>query len=734
VVERHEIGVARVVAGFTKRPFHLGNHLNRRPGPSQSQAYLNRRRLALRHRLHRLRLHEGRERKRSRRVAIGVIAGLLLLPLVGSAIVLFALRDAVAASVGTHARFFPADSMVYDQAGGLIADLHPPGATRIPVPLTEISPLVQQAIVAVEDRNFWNEGAVDVPRLASAAFSDLTRGSSQGASTIPMQLAKILYLNDSKTISYKIQQIVLAQRIASSSSRAVILEEYLNDIYYGSGASGIEAAAHTYFGIDANRLDLAQAAMLAGIPNDPSLDDPHIDPITAASRQRQVLAAMVAAGDITTADATTAAHEHLVYATSNRDDINLVPFFTARVAKSVSTMWHLDAQTAGLGITSTLDLALQQYTQRAVSSQIAKLGRLHVTDGAAVVIAPASGDVLAYVGSAGPGVPGGQIDMAATPRQPGSSFKIFTYTTAIQNGSVSMVTPVLDGPLTLPTGAGPNGTQPYSPNDYDRKWHGILPVERALGNSLNIPAIRVELATGIPAIVATARSMGVTTLRGSPAAFRPSMTIGTYPVPVWEMAQAGSVLAESGVLHPARFIIKAVALDGHVLTDSVGAAKRVVDPRAAFIMNTMLSNDANRVMEFGSHGLLTLPGHLVAAKTGTSEDFKDNFTVGWTPEIATATWVGNANDSAMQGTTGITGAAPIWHAVMAHALARVPDRWPPQPPGLHMSNTAWGVAYFMPGTDATTGESALVPSNAPGSTDGVIPTGPLPKKRHHHHH
>jgi membrane peptidoglycan carboxypeptidase len=259
-------------------------------------------------------------------------------------------------------------------------------------------------------------------------------------------------------------------------------------------------------------------------------------------------------------------------------------------------------------------------------------------------------------------------------------------------------------------------------------------VERALGNSLNIPAIRVELATGIPAIVATARSMGVTTLRGSPAAFRPSMTIGTYPVPVWEMAQAGSVLADSGVLHPARFIIKAVALDGHVLTDSVAAAKRVVDQRAAFIMNTMLSNDANRVMEFGAHGLLTLRGHLVAAKTGTSEDFKDNFTVGWTPQIATATWVGNANDSAMQGTTGITGAAPIWHAVMAHALARVPDRWPPQSPGLHTSNTAWGVAYFMPGTDATTGESALVPSNAPGSPDSVIPTGPPPKKHHHHRH
>lgn len=624
--------------------------------------------------------------------------------------------------------------MVYDRAGGLIADLHPPGATRIPVPLTDVSPLVQQAIVAVEDRNFWSEGAVDVPRLASAAFSDLTRGTSQGASTIPMQLAKILYLNDSKTLSYKIQQIVLAQRIASASSRQAILEEYLNDIYFGSGATGIEAAAHVYFGIDANHLDLAQAAMLAGIPNNPSQDDPHLNPLTAASRQRQVLAAMVTAGDISSTEAATAAAEHLVYAKSSRDDINLVPFFTARVAESVSTTWHLDASTAGLRILSTLDLRLQQYTQRAVSSQIAKLGRLHVTDGAAVVIAPASGDVLAYVGSAGPRVPSGQIDMAAIPRQPGSSFKIFTYTTAIENGSVSMVTPVLDGPLTLPTGAGPNGTQPYSPNDYDRKWHGILPVERALGNSLNIPAIRVEIATGIPAIVATARAMGVTTLGGSPAAFRPSMTIGTYPVPVLEMAQAGSVLANSGVLHPARFIIKATALDGHVLTDAHAAAKQVVDPRAAFIMNTMLSNDANRVMEFGAHGLLTLQGHRVAAKTGTSENFKDNFTVGWTPAIATATWVGNADDSAMQGTTGITGAAPIWHAVMGHALAGGADRWPPEPPGLRAANTAWGLAYFMPGTDATTGESALVPSVTPSGADGIAPTGPVPKKHHHRKH
>lgn len=710
----------------------MGNQPSR-PNPDALNADLRRRQRLIRHRRLGVTLPAARERARTRQVVVGLIAGLLVLPLAGAALVLFAIGNAAAATDGAHARVLPADSLVYDRTGGLIADLHPPGATRIPVPLTAISPLVQQAIVAIEDRSFWSEGAVDVPRLAAAAFADLTHGTTQGASTIPMQLAKILYLSDSRTIAYKLQQIALAERLVNSNPRAVILDEYLNDIYFGSGATGIQAAARTYFGIDATHLDLAQAAMLAGIPNNPSGDDPHLDAAAAAARQQQVLDAMVDTHAITPAQATAAEHEHLVYVTTNPDNLNLVPFFTARVIDTVRTTWHLNAMTAGLRIVSTLDLALQQFTQHAVSAQIAQLGRLHVTDGAAVVISPGSGDVLAYVGSAGSNVPGGQIDMAAVPRQPGSSFKLFTYTTAIEDRRISMVTPVLDGPLTLPTGGGPTGTQPYSPLDYDRTWHGILPVERALGNSLNIPAIRVEVATGIPNIVQTARAMGVTTLGRSPASYSPSMTLGTYPVPTLEMAQAATVLADSGVLHPARFIISAT-LDGRALRGTTPAAKRVVDPSAAFIMNTILSNDANRVMEFGAHGLLTLPGHRVAAKTGTSENFKDNFTVGWTPQLATATWVGNADDSAMQGTTGITGAAPIWHQVMAHALTGVTDHWPAMPAGLTTASTAWGTAYFMPGTDATTGESALVPTQQPTAAGPSGPGKPADKKHHHHPH
>ncbi|MBV8529495.1 MAG: hypothetical protein JOZ75_14385, partial [Candidatus Dormibacteraeota bacterium] len=343
---------------------------------------------------------------------------------------------------------------------------------------------------------------------------------------------------------------------------------------------------------------------------------------------------------------------------------------------------------------------------------------LHVTDGAAVEIDPHTGDVLAYVASAGADVPGGQIDMAAAPRQPGSSFKLYTYTTALATGKASMVSPVLDAPISLPSGGGANGTQPYSPLDYDRMWHGPQPIERALGNSLNVPAIRTELVTGIPWIVATARAMGVTTLTQPPQSYGPSLTLGTYGVPLWEMAQAGSVFASGGTLHHARFVQSVVRTDGtqHGLAST--GAQQVLDPRVAFLMNDMLSNDANRSMEFGSGGLLMVAGHQVAAKTGTSEDFRDNVTIGWTPSLVTATWVGNADDSPMHGTTGITGAAPIWHDVMAHELSGA-DAWPGAPSGLQSAASPDGLAFFLPGTSAQTGEPALMTIGAaPQRTGG----------------
>lgn len=646
-------------------------------------------------------------RRRASIVVICVALGALAVPFVINAGLQF-----LAGTAGSPSpRTFPADSVLLDRSGAQIAVLHPPGTTRSPVALNAVAPQMQKAVVDIEDRHFWTEGAVDVGRLAGAALHDAS-GASQGGSTIPMQVVKLVYLNDTRTVSFKLQEIGLAQRLVESTPKPVILDEYLNDVFFGGGATGVQAAAHRYFGVDAASLTLAQSALLAGLPNAPSANNPLVNPDAARARQLQVLQAMVSSGDVSAADATAAANAPLRYAAFDIDDIDQAPAFVARAAQQVASALHVDPATAGLRITTTLDMAKQQYAQQSVTQQVAQLGGLHVTDGAAVEIDPHNGDVLAYVGSAGADAPGGQIDMAAAPRQPGSSFKLFTYATALANGKVSMVSPVLDGPMSLPNGGGANGTQPYSPLDYDRSWHGPQPVERALGNSLNVPAIRTELVTGIPWIVLTARAMGVTTLTQPLQSYGPSLTLGTSAVPLWQMAQAGSVFASNGMLHHARFVQSVVRADRTQHGLATAPSRQVMDPRVAFLMNTMLSNDANRTMEFGSGGLLTVAGHEVAAKTGTSEDFRDNVTIGWTPQLVTATWVGNADDSAMHGTTGITGAAPIWHDVMAHELSGA-DSWPPAPPGLQSAATQYGVAFFLPGTSPQTGEPALMTIGAP---------------------
>ncbi len=314
--------------------------------------------------------------------------------------------------------------------------------------------------------------------------------------------------------------------------------------------------------------------------------------------------------------------------------------------QEVQAKLHLNPVTAGLRITATLDPNLEKLAQGTVSQQIAALAGKHVTDGALVSIDPTTGDVLAYVGNAGSDVPGADYDMAAVPRQMGSSFKLFTYPTALAQRQISMLTPVLDGPISIPLSNG----QTYQPTDYDHTWHGIVPIELALGNSLNVPAIRVELLAGIPNVVATARKMGVTTLTQPASSYGPSMTLGTYPVPLWEMAQAATAYADQGVMHDAEFVREVSHRDGSgALPSGSSASRPVMDPGVAFIMNQILSNDANRVMEFGSGSDLTLAGHVVAAKTGTTQDFRDNITVGWTPHLVTATWVGNADNSPMRG-------------------------------------------------------------------------------------
>ncbi|MDQ2960699.1 MAG: transglycosylase domain-containing protein, partial [Candidatus Dormibacteraeota bacterium] len=687
------------------------------------------------------RMRSRRNRRSVRRVprlAIALVSALIV------GIVVVAVGGQVAFALITsgvgglpQARALESDSIVTDAQGNIIAELHPDGETRLPVALSQTAATIQTAIVDIEDRAFWTEGPIDVGRMVASAWHDLRHdGATQGASTIPMQLAKVLYLTDDQSFDYKLRQIGFAGNIVGTLSKHDILEAYLNDIFYGEGATGIEAASHVYFGIPASQLDLAQSAMLAGLPNAPSVDDPLVHPDAAAARQQQVLQAMVSAGHISQAQADAAAAEKLTFAGPQVDDINTEPAFVARVVSQARTQLHLDPMTAGLRITTTLDPSLQAFAQQTVQAQVQAVRRLNVGDGALVSVVPQTGNVVAYVGSANVDAASSQIDMASVARQPGSTFKLFTYSTAIAERKITMVTPVLDGPLTLPKGGGSNGEQPWSPLDYDRTWHGVLPVAQAFPNSLNIPAIRTELYTGIPDILSTARNFGVTTLNKPNSAYGPSMTLGTYPIPLYQMAQAVTTFADQGRVHPVTFITSVHDISGRQLYSGPGAPKQVMDPGAVYIVNQILTNDRNRQLEFGLGSDLTLTGHLVSAKTGTSEDFRDNLTIGWTPQLVTATWVGNANDSPMHGTTGITGAAPIWHAFMLHALKNIPDNWPAAPADVYAQPAgSYAPAWFLQGTTAQTAATALVSGRTPltSAVDTLVPpTNPPGKKKKHH--
>jgi penicillin-binding protein 1C len=407
---------------------------------------------------------------------------------------------------------------------------------------------------------------------------------------------------------------------------------------------------------------------------------------------------MVRTHAITAGQAEAAYQENLQLASGRGNDLNLYPEFTARMARAVSGQLNLDPATAGLSIKTTLDPGLQQTAEETVQSQVSALAHLNVSDGAAVSIDPQTGDVLAYVGNAGPSHPGAKLDMASQPRQPGSTMKVITYSAAIANKKVTMLTPVSDEPLTLPLGGGAHGSQPWVVRDYDNSNRGIVPVNVALGNSLNIPAVRVEQQVGVTKVVNLARQLGITTLSDSPSSYGPSLTLGSYPVPLWQLAQAYGAIAAGGTLHPARFLLSVTDPSGRELMPAPPGGASVLDPGAAFIMNQMLSDDSNRALVFGTDSALVVPGHTVAAKTGTTADNRDALTVGWTPHVVTAAWIGNADNGAMNGVSGAMGAAPIWHSVMAAALGSGDDGWPPAPASVHSLYLDGRQGWFLDGT------------------------------------
>jgi membrane peptidoglycan carboxypeptidase len=668
-------------------------------------------RLAARRRSQR---HLDRWRKRSRRdlrrtVILGLIV-VLLLPVLGIPAVTAQAVGPLPAVSGLASNKMEQDTLIYDRHGNLLADVGKEGNHRIVVPLNYISPWVVKATLATEDRTFYSNSGIDVGGIVRAAVANYQHHRiQQGGSTISQQLVKQVYIgpNAPADIQRKLKEAILAIELNRQYSKNQILEMYLNTIFYGSQTYGIEAAARSYFQTNAHDLSLAQASMLAGLPQAPTQFNPVINFKSAKQRQAQVLAAMVGEKYITAAQAQAAYAVKLsVFAPITKFE---APYFVDYVLKTLAQNHNITSDNRkGYRVYTSLDLNLQHLAEQVVHEQVAQKGNFYnFHDAALVSMDPKTGEVLAMVGGDDYNRPGGQFNFAYDkPRPPGSSFKIFTYTAAIESRKVNMLSPILDEPLVFPTGGeGPGygqAAQKYAPLNYDRRFHGTLPLKMAMGNSLNIPALKVELRTGIPAVVDMAHRMGLTCL-GEPCGgvkdYGSSLTLGAYAVRLADMATAASTLATMGVRHREAPILNIKdGLGRDVFTyDPAKNEYRAVDAGVAFIIASIMSDDRNRCMSFGCHGDLTLAGRHVAAKTGTTNDFKDNWTIGFTPSLATAVWVGNPDNKPLShNSTGIVGAAPIWHKFMTQALAGKPDEWYPTPAGIH----AVGANYFLPGTES----------------------------------
>jgi membrane peptidoglycan carboxypeptidase len=623
--------------------------------------------------------------------ALGVLLGLLLVTGLAADAYAQEYLSSLPSIEGLDATRFSGDVLVYDRGGTKLADLGNQGDRRLIVKLSDISPKLVEATVAIEDKNFWRNSGFDVEGIARAALANLRSGSIVGGgSTITQQLAKRLLLTPQQTLDRKVKEVILAYQLSHAYSKQQILELYLNESYYGDQNYGIEAAAETYFHTTAAKLDLAQAAMLAGLPQAPAEWSPLLHPDAARARQNEVLQAMVRNGDITPADASQAAAEKLsVYPPVNTF---LAPHFVDYVQKELEQLGFKAGQEQ-LIVRTTLDYGKQKIAEQVVRDNLAdNLWRDPggLLSSALVSMDPKTGQILAMVGSPDYNSRGGQYNFTADVAiNPGSSIKPFMYGAVINARKATMDTPIYDGPnpLVLPQGEG----QPdYKVYNYDRATHGVLPLRMTLANSLNIPAVKAELSIGVPATVEFMRNLGIYPRAGCPEGhcdrnasvydYGAAVTLGGYPITLLEEVNGLSTYAAMGVYHQPEAILSVTDVKGDVLyqADAQRGARQAIDPGVAFVMASIMSDDQNRAMIFGLGSPLHLPDRTAAAKTGTTDDFRDALTIGFTPDLATVIWVGDIldlNHAMVQGSDGVFVAAPGWHSYMEQALAGVPDRW-----------------------------------------------------------
>ncbi len=575
----------------------------------------------------------------------------------------------------------PLTTEFYDRNGTLLYRLYE-GRNRTLIRLGDVPPYLIQATLSAEDKNFYSHPGVDFPSIIRAFYTNLRYGKLEGASTLTQQLIKNTLLTPEKTYQRKIKEIILSLWAERLYSKDEILQMYLNEAPYGGPAWGIEAASQTYFGKKVAELTLAQAAYLAGLPASPTQFSPYgSSPDLSKIRQRWVLDRMVEDGYLKKDQAERASAEDLHI----RGAINNIraPHFVMYVKDLLSQKFgpRVVSQ-GGLKIFTSLDLALQEKVEKIVAEEVAKLGALNVKNGAAMVTDAKSGQILAMMGSKDYHDPiFGSFNVTQALRQPGSSIKPITYATAFKIG-YSPGNTILDTPTTFKNPWGKS----YTPVNYDGSFHGPVSIRVALGSSYNIPAVKMLSTVGVGNMIQTAKDLGITTFT-EPDRYGLSLTLGGGEVKMMDMMSVYGTFAKGGMRADPVAILKVTDANGSVLEEAENQPRQVLGEEVAYIINNILSDENARTPAFGANSYLKIPGHIVAVKTGTSDNKRDNWTFGYTPNFVVGVWVGNNDNSPMhpQLASGVTGAAPIWNRIMNLILQKNQDLAFQRPKGVKVA-------------------------------------------------
>ncbi len=605
-------------------------------------------------------------------------------------------------------------TIIYDRNGQVLYDLYNK-ENRIPLELKDIPKYLQEATISIEDKDFYRHGSFDPVGILRAVKNIVTLQGLSGGSTITQQVVKTVLLSPERTVFRKIREVILANQIEKKFTKDQILQLYLNEVPYGGAAYGVESAAKTYFGKDAKDLSLVESAILAGLPQSPTYYSPFGEhPKAYVERTKAVLRRMREDNYITAQQEADADKLALSVQFASASGSIRAPHFVFFVKDElVKRFGDQMVESGGLRVTTTLDWDLEQQVEKIVNEEVKKIKPLKASNGAAVVLSAQSGDILSMVGSYDYfDKDFGTYNVAEALRQPGSAGKPFIYATAFSKG-YTPATMLMDVKTDYPTGdpAKPNAV--YTPENYNLKYGGPTQLRFALGNSINTIAVKLTALVGLKDIMTNGYNAGISTWEPTDKNMMNvglSLALGGREVKLLEMTGAYGVFANGGVRVDPVAILKVTDSKGKVLYEYHPVTqKRVFSPEVSYLISSILSDNNARKAIFGETNYLQIPGHTVAAKTGTTDQKRDNWTFGYDKNVVAGVWVGNNDNSVMSPTlaSGVTGAAPIWNRIMRFALKDLPSPDFKKPDGV-VAMTIDSLGGGLPhGSDPTRTESFI---------------------------